>query len=372
MNLKDISKFEKLNPKIPGINVFSVDEKNVIYPLRMAQRDCINTIDLFLYEEDGNSHYSLMKHFNRLIRSQKTKTKTKDGKIYFCKRCFSHFTKPDLLQKHIKYCSSNGVVSVKMPEKGTMLYFKNYYKQLPLPFVVYADFECFTSPLNTCNPNPEKSYNNKYQKHEPSGFCYYLKGIVDSFVPVTYTKKSDSDDVALTFVNNILELTKSIYNKYYCHPRKLILSRKEQESFNKETSCHICHGILNDDRVRDHCHFTGKYRGAAHNKCNLQCRKPRVLPVIFHNLQGYDAHLFIKQLATIPDKLECIPSTEEKYISFSKHIQVGEFKDKNTGLTSPITFEIRFIDSYKFLQTSLAKLVLNLTPDDFHNTNKKF
>ena len=82
--------------------------------------------------------------------------------------------------------------------------------------------------------------------------------------------------------------------------------------------------------------------------------------------------MFIKQLATIPGKLECIPSTEEKYISFSKHIQVGEFKDKNTGLTSPINFEIRFIDSYKFLQTSLAKLVLNLTPDDFHNTNKKF
>ena len=120
MNVKDISKFEKLNPKIPGINVFSVDD-GIIYPLRMAQRDCINTIDLFLYEEDGNSHYSLIKHFNRLIRSQKTKTKTKDGKIYFCKRCFSHFTESDLLQKHIKYCSSNGVVSVKMPEKGTML-----------------------------------------------------------------------------------------------------------------------------------------------------------------------------------------------------------------------------------------------------------
>ena len=294
MNVKDISKFEKLNPKIPGINVFSVDEKNVIYPRRMAQRDCINTIDLFLYEKDGNSHYSLIKHFNRFIRSQKTRTKTKDGKIYICKRCFSHFTKPDLLKKHIKYCSSNGVVSVKMPETGSMLYFKNYYKQLPLPFVVYADFECFTSPLNTCTPNPDKSYGNNYQKHEPSGFCYFLKGIVDSFVPVTFTKKSDSDDVALTFVNNILELTKSIYDKYYRHPRQLILSREEQKSFNKATSCHICHGLLNGDRVRDHCHFTGKYCGAAHNKCNLQCRKPRVLPVIFHNLQGYDAHLFIK------------------------------------------------------------------------------
>ena len=60
-----------------------------------------------------------------------------------------------------------------MPEAGTMLYFKNYEKQLPMPFVVYADFECFTKPINTCIPNPEKSYSYNYQKHEPSGFCFF-------------------------------------------------------------------------------------------------------------------------------------------------------------------------------------------------------
>ena len=66
MKLKDITKFEKLNPELPGINVFSVDNMT-IYPLRMADRDCLNTIDLFLYEEDGVSHYTLIKNFNRLI-----------------------------------------------------------------------------------------------------------------------------------------------------------------------------------------------------------------------------------------------------------------------------------------------------------------
>ena len=59
----------------------------------MADRDCLNTIDLFLIEEDGNSHYTLIKDFNRLIKSQKTKSK--DGKIFICKRCFSHFTKEE-------------------------------------------------------------------------------------------------------------------------------------------------------------------------------------------------------------------------------------------------------------------------------------
>ena len=125
-------------------------------------------------------------------------------------------------------------------------------------------------------------------------------------------------------------------------------------------------------KVRDHCHFTGQYRGAAHNSCNLQCKKPMILPVVFHNLQGYDAHLFIKELSKIPGELNCIPSTEEKYISFSKKIKVGEYKSKKTGETVSLCFEIRFIDSFKFLQTSLANLVGNLQPDNFINTKEVF
>ena len=124
MKLKDITKFENLNPDLPGINVFSVDDKKTIYPLREVKRDCKNTIDLFLYEEDGKFHYSLIKNFSRLIRSQIT-SRT-DEPIQICKRCFSHYTKPELLDKHIKYCSSNKTALVTMPEPNTYLYFKNY------------------------------------------------------------------------------------------------------------------------------------------------------------------------------------------------------------------------------------------------------
>ena len=101
------------------------------------------------------------------------------------------------------------------------------------------------------------------------------------------------------------------------------------------------------------------------------CKKPRVLPVIFHNLQGYDAHLFIKQISKLEGKLDCIPSTDEKYISFSKTIKVGEYKDY-TGIICNINFEIRFLDSFKFLQTSLANLVSNLQPVDFISTKHAF
>ena len=259
-----------------------------------------------------------------------------------------------------------------MPEPNTYLHFKNYYKQLPIPFVVYADFECFTKPMNTCSPNPKDSYNYNYQKHEPSGFCFYVKGIVNKKItPIIYTKTFDDEDISKVFVEKLTEVTKGIYNDFYLRPKPLIMRPKEQKSFEKAKTCHICSGELKKDKVRDHCHFTGQYRGAAHNKCNLMCKKPKVLPVIFHNLQGYDAHLFIKQLARLEGKLTCIPSTEEKYISFSKTIKVGEYKDCS-GLSFDVNFEIRFLDSFKFLQTSLANLVSNLQPSDFINTKHVF
>ena len=203
---------------------------------------------------------------------------------------------------------------MRMPPRNTKLCFQNYFKQLPIPFVVYADFECFTKPMNTCSPNPEDSYTYSYQKHEPSGFYFYIKGLDSNttFKPILCTNTNKSDDISAIFVSKLAIITNKIYNDYYCRPLSLKLTKQEQDSFNEAEFCYICNKELNSDKVRDHCHFTGKYRGPAHNSCNLQCRKPMLLPVIFRNLQGYDAHLFIKQLSTLPGELNCIPSTEEK------------------------------------------------------------
>ena len=148
------------------------------------------------------------------------------------------------------------------------------------------------------------------------------------------------------------------------------MKEEDNQQYNTATICYICEKDLREDKVRDHCHFTGKFRRVVHNSCNLQCRKPMVLPVIFHNIQGYDAHLFIKQLSKIKGVLNCIASTEEKYISFSKKIQVDEYISRKRNQQIKLNFEIRFIDSFKFLQTSLANLVSNLQQDDFINTGK--
>ena len=312
--LKDITKFEYQNPDLPGINVFSINDNNKIYPLRLNQKDLQKKIDLFLFSKDEKQHYSLIKNFSRLVRSQITSDMRK---IHICKKCLTHFTKLDFLEKHITYCSQNETVAVKMPTKNTILNFQNHYKKLPIPFVVYADFECFTKPINSCQPNPNSSFTQEYQKHEPSGYCLYLKGldgIKDNYKPIVYTKKSEEDNISEKFIKHLKILTHSIYRKYYLNPKPLKLTPEEEKDFKSAKVCHICEQELlvyektgEIFKVRDHCHLTGKYRGAAHNECNLKCRKPLILPVVFHNLQGYDSHLFIKQLAKVSGDLSCIP-----------------------------------------------------------------
>ena len=327
IQVNDITKFENYNPHLPGINIFSVNDNNKIYPLRVNQKDCRKSIDLFLYSDGEKQHYYLIKNFSRLVRSQITSHRS--SKIFICKKCLTHFTKEDLLEKHTLYCGNSETVLVKMPtKKHRILKFKHHFKKLPLPFIIYADFECFTVNVNSCQPNPEKSYTTTYRKHEPSGFCLYLKGVVGNFKPIVYTKKKPDEDISKKFIECVVKLTHKIYKDYYQKPKPYNLTKEEEKEFQSATICHICEEKLSLDKkskVRDHCHFTGKYRGAAHNQCNLSCRKPLILPVIFHNLQGYEAHLFIKQLAKVKGDLTSIPTTEEKYISFSKYIHVDQY-----------------------------------------------
>ena len=312
------------------------------------------------------------------MRSQITSDTTR--KLHICKKCFTHFTKQDLFEKHLPYCSKNETIAVKMPTKNSILNFQNHFKILPIPFAIYADFECFTLPMNSCQPNPEKSYTQGYQKHEPSGYCLYLKGLDGmevNFKPLVYKKKTEDEDISKRFIKHVIKLTCKIYQEYYSKPKPYNLTPQEEKDFQSATKCHICEQKLFKNKetgqilkVRDHCHFTGKYRGAAHNQCNLKCKKPPILPVIFHNLQGYDSHFFIKQLAKVSGDLSCIPSTEEKYISFSKKKVVDYYHSSKMGKLLPKKFEIRFIDSFKFIQTSLANLVENLEPSDFKNLNR--
>ena len=369
VSLKDIDKFEKQNPSI-FITVFGYEDKNV-YVLRNSENTNRehNVIHL-LIKEKGVNHYCLVKNLSRLLSSQVSKH---DGKKYFCMRCLNPFNNQKALDKHEEYCSNHEAVKIIMPKKGMMLRFENYHRGERVPFIIYADFESCIKSIHTCDPNPENSYTKQYQKHEPISFYYYIKHF-DSEVSLPIKERSytgkNAERVFLKYLEEDIQTIANIEEK------EIIFGEKEKERYNEETRCWICKGEFgeNEEKFKDHCHYTGRYRGAAHNECNLKYRKPDFTPVIFHNLSGYDSHLFIKNLGFSEGNIDCIPNNEEKYISFSKKIKVGTYPKMALDADGDIFYEqkpkyhtIRFIDSFKFMATSLEKLVNNLPKDDCIN-----
>ena len=367
VSLKDIDKFEKQNPTI-SITVFSYNEKNKVFPLRVSEYVYTREVNivLMLIEKNEVKHYTWVKNISRLLSSQ---VSNHNGKHHFCLRCLNPFWTHKSLEKHLEYCSNHEAVKIEMPKKGKndILKFKNYCNSEKVPFMIYADTESLIKPIESCEPNPQSSYTKKHQKHEPISFSYYIKCFDDNvFKPVlrSYT----GEDAMQKFVE---QLEKDVIEIANIPAKKMIFKEEEADRFNKVTNCWICKGELGEDKVRDHCHYTGKYRGAAHNECNLKYRKPKFTPVVFHNLSGYDSHLFIKNLGFNAGNIDCIPNNDEKYISFTKNIEVRTYVN-NKKETKPINHKIRFIDSFKFMAASLDSLVNNLPENSFNNLKKYY
>ena len=146
------------------------------------------------------------------------------------------------------------------------------------------------------------------------------------------------------------------------------LTTKEKINYSKEKICYICKKEFDNDdkknhKVRDHCHYTGKYRGAAHNICNLRYEVPKELPIIFHNGSTCDYHFIIKELVKeFEDNFDCLVENTEKYITFSVRLK-KKIENKNLE----ITYKIKFIDSFRFMSSSLSKLVDNLSEGTHNN-----
>ena len=380
VSLKQIDRFEKQNPY--AINVFGYEDG--VYPLRISKR--VNqVINLLLISNEETNHYCWIKNMSRLLSSQ---VNNHQHAIHICYRCLNSFQSEKSLEKHIEYCQNNEAVKIEMPmnddKEGNFLSpvyikFNHFHKKMRVPFVVYADFESFTEKIDTCHDDG-RSFTNRYQKHRPSGFSYFIKCFDDNvFSPklVKYTADSPNDnDVPRLFVESLEEDIKDIYNRFKI-PKEMEMTKEDEINYEKATICHICEGEISvedkDDKnykkVRDHCHLTGKYRGAAHSICNLKYKIPKFFPVIFHNLSGYDSHLFIKNFGKSEGKIDCIPNNEEKYVSFTKKIIVDTFKNKK-GEVKEVKRNIRFIDSFKFMAASLDSLVNNLPKESFNNLTK--
>ena len=142
------------------------------------------------------------------------------------------------------------------------------------------------------------------------------------------------------------------------------LTKKEEKNYNNQKVCYICKKEFDKSdkkhyKVRDHYHYTGKYSGAAHNIFNLRYKIPKKIPIVFHNRSTYDYHFIIKELVKeFEGNFECLGENTEKCITFSVPI-----KKKIENKDMEITYKIKLIDSFRFMATSLSKLVDNLTED---------
>ena len=214
-------------------------------------------------------------------------------------------------------------------------------KSLKLPFNIYADLECLLEKIDTCYNNSKESSTTKINHHTPSGYSIFTHCSFDkSKNKLNYYR---GEDCIKRFCKGLKEHAIKIIN---CEKKVMIpLKKEEEEDYNNQKVCHICKKEFIDDKVKDHCHYTGKYRAAAHNTCNLRYKIPNNIPVIFHNGSKYDYHFIIKELASEFDgNFECLGENTEKYIIFSVPIK-KRIEHKNID----INYKIKFIDSFRFM-----------------------
>ena len=202
--------------------------------------------------------------------------------------------------EHIGYCIDNESVKVEMPYKNPRVEFCDGQFQFKVPFIMYADFESILELIQGPGNNPMISSTGGVNNHVPSGWCVcseFACGNVQN--PL---KLYRGEDCIKKFCDHVIGEACSLYQSF---PEKPItpLTPKEMDRCKKSERCHICFKPFKEDnpKVRDHCHYTSRYRGPAHMKCNLQYKIPSYIPIIFHNLSEYDAHLFIKELAASTD-----------------------------------------------------------------------
>ena len=421
--VKQIDKLEAQNTNL-AIKVFGWEDGRVIVH-RISERNVENDVkevNLMLLESGMLQHYCCVKRVSALLFDKAINNKT-----FYCMMCLTRFTRAHTLEEHKKYCKgvNNRPIRIEMPEEGkNILYFTNYKKQMKMPFVIYADFECLVIPIQGCERGPDekqKSYTEKTHWHLACGYLYI---VVRSDGKVTGWRFYRGENAVERFFEDIVQQEDKIRNSLLvaapldtkpedwwkfktaknCHicNKSLIKDEcldslpvwnveedgeklcywgqghkkcfytaqkerkekggapqclkklKEEENIleaEKQENCTYCEKPLLQknlrDAVKDHCHITGKFRGAAHSDCNKKLRiNPETdeIPVVFHNLKAYDAHHLMQGLSRVKREVKPIANNMEKYITFSAG-----------GL--------RFIDSLNFMQGSLDTLV-RTTPKD--------
>ena len=351
VSISQIDKFERQNRDY-SINVFGYENKTII-PLRISKRkDKLCHIDLLLIFRENTSHYCLILNLNAFL----FRTRSSKKRHYFCRYCLNGFSRPTLLSSYMQYCSRHKAQYIVLPKKheNDTLKFHDFRKQLRLPVEtveIYCDFETLNRPIDTCMPNPETPSTTANKLLDVSSFGYKVVCIDSRYTKPTVVFRGEN--ASENFLESLLKEQQSIENILH-HNEPIRLTSDDRLRFESATHCEICcqRFVQYETRVYDNCHLTGRCRTIAHVVCNLLYTTPNFIPVIFHGLRNFDSHIICQQIGKFEKngEIKVIPKYFENYTSLS----LGN---------------LRFLDSYQFMNASLEKLIANLKCD---NSKHKF
>ena len=287
---------------------------------------------------------------------------------FYCLNCFNSYTTKNKLKEHEEISNSHDSYNVEMPYWANNIIKHNPgEKSLKVPLAFFLDSKCILKKLQSIQNNPETSDTEKKARHEPSGWALYTRCLFDEKEnKLNYYRGKDYIEKLCKKLNE-----SEIEIIYLEKKERAPLTHEENSFYNKQEICYICKekfcmnkddkSYINKRKVKDHYHYTGKFRGAAHSICNLNYDVQQEIPIIIHNAT-YDAHFIINQLAIeFKGELNCIGDNMEKYITFSVPIkkEVNNYDANESKKKKTITYKFKFIDSFRFLATSFSELVDN-------------
>jgi Recombination endonuclease VII len=337
-----LSEIERLNAGF-SFSIFSIgnmeDECRPLY-LSNFRFEREKHLQLGLISSFGKSHFVLIRSMSRLFPA------SSGGHLrFFCESCLNPHRTRDSLNRHAEVCGKHEPAKVKMPEKGTkdhIIKFDSWRFKLPKPWVIYADFESIIKAGSDEHSVSGAVYSIRcrYQAHEKVlGWNDRPLGEIR-----TFTGPTALHDFMMAVFEDVAMIEALSQENIPCNP-----SEEEMKNFKEAKVCHICEKELGPVRDLDHDHYDGKYRGAAHKSCNMQygASKYFKVPVVFHNLRGYDGYFILRELASIADRLEKIEV-------------IAKNLDKYTCIE---VNNVRFMDSMQFINGSLETLVENYRKD---------
>lgn len=270
--LSDIPKFEEQNNV--SINVYGLKcnfitkQSDIIGPLYYTSQKKERHVNLLYWKQRERSHYAWIKSLSRLVSSQLSHNDVRIKSHYegVCDRCIQKFRSEELLKKHEEDCRLVEAVKIQLPSGDKKwLKFNHTMQNVRHPFVIYADFESFTVPISTCQPDPSCSYTYEYQRHVACAVAYQIVCSYDK--SLSFYNSYCGVNAAKWFVEQMKSVTQML-NTFYNHEKKTIqMTQDDLEDFSKAVKCHICEKEFRpkDNIVRNYSQLTGKLNKYIHN-----------------------------------------------------------------------------------------------------------